>query len=398
MTNKAKNIVSELTDIAKLLKDNTKNNNSNSTISTNNTDTNNSLDSSNNKENSTDNNNTKDTNSNNNQSSNESNKSNSNNENKSTTKSQENGRKELEDAINDLNDLLNKKGSQQNGESGNSNSQQGSQQTQQGSNKTSSNGSVKTIVFRGQKLDLNNAPQDIKIDTSSDRDDTFQDTQLKGFLSDAIAAAKQMIKGGSEPGMMVREFENSIKPVVPRWSNILNACLRTGYRTEPTYLNSFRNNRITMLNRGSVILPGTKRIENLLPNLCIALDSSGSIDKEDMKKYLTDISGFLQDKQKIVKGYFCWWDTRTYDEAQGEFTNVDDIMKKKPVGGGGTNANAAFDYAYKHKCKYIMIFTDGGLYSQPNLTWQSKFSRVIWVLNNEQNYDDFQPAFGRKCI
>jgi predicted metal-dependent peptidase len=91
-----------------------------------------------------------------------------------------------------------------------------------------------------------------------------------------------------------------------------------------------------------------------------------------------------------------YWDTDI--RAIYEFKNVQELVKLKPMGGGGTDANCIFRYfeenkdykiGKKKKPTIIIVFTDG-YFGQIDKAYK-KYKDTIWVVNGDK---DFTPPFG----
>ena len=104
---------------------------------------------------------------------------------------------------------------------------------------------------------------------------------------------------------------------------------------------------------------------NVVDNIVIAIDTSGSITNTEIGQALTQIAQLLS-KYK-AHGEIMYWDTQV--AAVAEFTDVKSALKLRPAGGGGTDPNCIFKYInadkkYKSHSKLtkldaILIFTDG---------------------------------------
>ena len=80
------------------------------------------------------------------------------------------------------------------------------------------------------------------------------------------------------------------------------------------------------------------------------------------------------------------------------FKDIKDLVSKKPMGGGGTDANCIFKYfeeerdykiGKKKKPSVILIFTDG--YFSVVHDKYKKYKDVIWIIKDNKN---FKPPFG----
>lgn len=129
---------------------------------------------------------------------------------------------------------------------------------------------------------------------------------------------------------------------------------------------------------------------NVVDNIVIAIDTSGSITNTEIGQALTQIAQLLN-KYK-AHGEIMYWDTQV--AAVAEFTDVKSALKLRPAGGGDTDPNCIFSYINSDK-KYrshskltkldaILIFTDG-YFGNIDQDWIRKFSRkTVWIISDPQ--------------
>ena len=122
-------------------------------------------------------------------------------------------------------------------------------------------------------------------------------------------------------------------------------------------------------------------------NILFMVDTSGSINSEQITQAYSEISGAIQQFTSLT-GYLGFFDAVVYDPV--EFSSVEDILDIRPKGGGGTNFFKIFEYVHKMevKPKAIIILTDGYATFPPEKARQG--IPVIWVINN----DSVTPPWG----
>ena len=74
--------------------------------------------------------------------------------------------------------------------------------------------------------------------------------------------------------------------------------------------------------------------ENTTINILFEVDTSGSMSDDDITDAYSEIKGAIEFKEKNIKGWLGFYDTNVYEPKP--FSDVSDILKIKPVGGGGT--------------------------------------------------------------
>ena len=245
-------------------------------------------------------------------------------------------------------------------------------------------------MFRGKPIE--NAEGDIVNDPNSNGMTAEQQNQVANtVLNRAIVTHKQSHKfGGDTADYFERYVEEIMAPKV-NWVSLLNNKLIKATQR----LNTFMAPDKRFRQRG-MILPGPKKLNNdHLGHVLVCIDTSGSITDKDLGTAFNQISNLL--KTYKVDADLIYWDTRV--RAVYPFKEVKDFISKKPLGGGGTDANCIYEYietnrdykvGIKPKPNVIIIFTDGYI---PKVDEKyKKYSDTIWVINGKCN---FQAPFGK---
>ena len=107
-----------------------------------------------------------------------------------------------------------------------------------------------------------------------------------------------------------------------------------------------------------LILPGHGETEETLENIWAFVDSSGSVGKDEMSEFLTQL-------YRIMKEFHCrmnlaYWDTKVtdiYKNIKGE----QNILNSLPHHSGGTDINCVYRWIAENKVKpdVMVILTDG---------------------------------------
>ena len=124
--------------------------------------------------------------------------------------------------------------------------------------------------------------------------------------------------------------------------------------------------------------------ENASKNILFEVDTSGSISDKDLASAYSEIKGAIDASSGTLKGWLGFYDTKAYDIKR--FEDVDEMLKIKPVGGGGTSVSSVFqrlDYFSKVMGSYpdaIIIITDGyDIFPKEEVR---KDIPVLWIINN----------------
>ena len=166
-----------------------------------------------------------------------------------------------------------------------------------------------------------------------------------------------------------------------KWNYILNKLIRRTLSSN--YIPSFKR---TSRRYGELVKGKIKN--HKIDNIIVAVDTSGSIDRDLHERFMEEI--ILIRRMFKVEIRYIQCDTRvTQDIKLKRYTNIEDIPIK---GGGGTDFNPVFDYIKEkhYKPNAILYFTDGyGDYP--------KHSNIdtLWVLSGEPG-DCYEPPFGYK--
>ena len=247
--------------------------------------------------------------------------------------------------------------------------------------------------FRGEEI------QDVEddiVDSPDERSETSDRAEqiANSILKRAASICRQQ-KGsfGGETGSWIeREVEKALAPKV-MWQSLLRNKLTLASQKVNTFAAPDKRFR----SRG-MILPGPKKLENdTLENIKVCIDTSGSISNEDLGVALAQIDQLL----KVFKAdaELMYWDTQI--RAIYPFKKIKDLLDKKPMGGGGTDADCIFEYfeeekdykiGRKQKPKIIIIFTDGYIGSVNSK--YNKYKDTIWIVNGNPS---FEAPFGVKA-
>lgn len=297
------------------------------------------------------------------------------------------------------NDSSNKEDNNSNSEEGNSsnkdgnkegNKGQGSGTQGQGNNKKDNRkGRLVGKEFRGQTI--TNTERDIVDDDRSRGLSPEQMSQsATSLLNRAVTVQRQNGSfGGDNADWLERYVEMAIAPKV-NWV----ALLRNKLTLASQKINTFSAPDKRFRSRG-MIMPGPKKLDNdSLENVKICIDTSGSISNKDIGVALSQIEQLF--KQFHAEAELLYWDTRV--RAVYPFKKPEELVNKKPLGGGGTDANCIFRYfeeekdyriGRKKKPSIIIIFTDG-YFGEVSQNYK-KYRNTIWVVNENP---EFEAPFG----
>jgi len=171
--------------------------------------------------------------------------------------------------------------------------------------------------------------------------------EMKAIWQAAVSQAVQLSKGAL-PASIEKQVQEIINPTVP-WYILLRDFV------EKTARNDYDWTRPSRRYIGQdIILPSL--ISEELPEIAIAIDTSGSINQKALSRFAAEASNVLGDYDTTVRVIYC--DAKVQKEEV--FTRADFPMKMKPIGGGGTNFCPVFEYIHKQHFTpaCLIYFTD----------------------------------------
>ena len=294
-------------------------------------------------------------------------------------------------------------GSGQGSGQGGQNGQQGQGNGQGG--QTGGNGPLDLSVLNGKSYRgttiqglSNDNSQDLITDSKSENLSQERAQQIAdSVLRRAVVNHKMRGQsfGGETGSFLERYVEEVLAPKV-NWKKVLKRKLTALAEKE----NSFSSPDKRFISRDR-ILPGPRDAEpGALEGVKICIDTSGSISDEDLGIALAQIKQLL--KIYKAKAELLYWDTQVHCGYDFDNTSFKDIIKKKPLGGGGTDANCIFKYfnqckEYKSGRKQtpsvVIVFTDG-YFGDVERKYAKKYKDTIWVICGDTEREKFEPPFG----
>ena len=107
-----------------------------------------------------------------------------------------------------------------------------------------------------------------------------------------------------------------------------------------------------------LILPGYSRSDEKIEEIWAFVDSSGSISKNEMEQFLTQLYRIAMEFKCIFN--ICYWDTQVTDVYK-KILKKEDILKSIPLHSGGTDINCVYRWLEDNKVRpdVMLILTDG---------------------------------------
>lgn len=198
---------------------------------------------------------------------------------------------------------------------------------------------------------------------------------IRDEIKGAVIAAAQAAGAGNVPAGVKRLIKDLTDPVID-WRELINQQIQSVVKNDFTWARPSR--------RGwdmDAVMPGLKPGEMI--DVCVAIDQSGSIGTEDSKAFLTEVKGIMEQFDEYKITVWCF-DTEIYNCQTFTSDTIDDIMNYEPMGGGGTDFMANWQFMKENNIepKKFIMFTDG----MPCGEWgEEEYCETVWIIKGNPN-------------
>jgi len=205
--------------------------------------------------------------------------------------------------------------------------------------------------------------------------------KIRDEIREATIQAANAAGAGNTPASVQRMIKEFTEPKM-NWREILRQQIQSVIRSDFTFM---RPNR-----KGwhmSAILPGTNVEETI--DICVSIYMSGSISDAQAKDFLSEIKGIMEEYREFNIKIWCF-DTSIYNEQSFDGYNIEEFDEYEPMGGGGTDFDANWEYMKEHDIvpKKFIMFTDG----YPWDSWgDADYCDTVFVIHGN---DKIVPPFG----
>ena len=159
--------------------------------------------------------------------------------------------------------------------------------------------------------------------------------RVRQEVKQAIINAAQSAEAGTLPLGVERLIKQHVNPVMP-WRELIQTNLTSAIRTDFSWMRPSRRSW-----HMDAIMPGMTPGEEI--DVVVAIDMSGSISNHQAQAFLGEIGGMMDSFDGYKVHVFCF-DTETYNPQDFTSENLDSIDSYEPMGGGGTDFDAIFEY------------------------------------------------------
>jgi len=205
--------------------------------------------------------------------------------------------------------------------------------------------------------------------------------KIRDEIREAAVSAAQAAGAGNTPAEVQRLIKDLTEPKM-NWRQILRQQIQSTIRNDYTFARPSRKGWHT-----GAVLPGMNFDETI--DICVSIDMSGSISNAQAKDFLTEIKGIMDEYKDFKIKLWCF-DTKVYNEQDFEGSGGNDITEYEPMGGGGTDFTANWDYMKEHDIvpKKFIMFTDG----YPWDSWgDADYCDTVFIIHGN---DTIVPPFG----
>ena len=204
---------------------------------------------------------------------------------------------------------------------------------------------------------------------------------IRDELREAVLNAAQQAGAGNLPAGVKRLIKDLTEPVID-WRTLLEQQIQSTIKSDFTWMKPSRRGwHMDAVMPG--MLPGTQI------DVCIAIDTSGSISERDIKDFMAEIKGIMEAYDEYKIHVWCF-DTEVYNPQTFTSDNLSDITTYEPAGGGGTDFMCNYEYMKENDIvpKKFIMFTDG----MPFGEWgEEAYCDVCWIIKGNPGCE---PPFG----
>lgn len=198
---------------------------------------------------------------------------------------------------------------------------------------------------------------------------------IRDEIREAVLNAAQQAGAGNLPAGVQRMIKDLTEPVID-WRTLIEQQIQSTIKSDFTWMKPSR--------RGwhlDAVMPGMKPGEQI--DVCIGIDTSGSISERDIKDFMAEIKGIMEAYDEYKIRVWCF-DTEIYNSQEFTSDNLEDIANYEPAGGGGTDFMANWEYMKENDIepKKFIMFTDG----MPFGEWgEENYCDTVWIIKGNPN-------------
>ena len=206
---------------------------------------------------------------------------------------------------------------------------------------------------------------------------------IKDEFKEAMLAAAQSAGAGNTPGNIKRMINELTQPKI-NWRELITQQIQSTVKNDYTWSTPNKKH----FSQGFV-LPNMRKDQAI--DVCVAIDTSGSIGQDQLNNFFGEINGIMQSYDDYKVKIWCF-DTSVHNPQDYDTSTGDDLVNYEPKGFGGTDFDANWTWM-KHEGvepKLFIVFTDG----EPYGSWgDENYCDTVWIIHNKYN-KAIEPPFG----
>lgn len=208
--------------------------------------------------------------------------------------------------------------------------------------------------------------------------------KIRDEVKQAMLQAASAAGAGRVPAAVMRIIKDLTEPKMD-WKEVLQCNIQSIVRNDYSFASYNKKSQ-----HSGAVLPGMTQDEAV--EVAIALDMSGSISQEDVKVFLSEVKGIMDQYTEFAIDLWTF-DTKVYNHVH--ITHDDSYLFDEyvPVGGGGTEFMPNWDFMKEKEIlpkKFVML-TDGCPYG----SWgDPDYCDTLFVVKGSNN----QAPFGETVL
>lgn len=205
--------------------------------------------------------------------------------------------------------------------------------------------------------------------------------EIKDEIRQAMLAAIESSGAGNVPSGIQRIMKDFLEPKIS-WRELLEQQIESIQKSDFSWMRPSRRSW-----HSDAIMPGM--IPGCMVDVAVAIDTSGSISNNDLKTFLSEIKGIMEQYDDFKLSVWCF-DTNVHAFKTFSKENEDDLSSYEPAGGGGTDFMANWTWMNENDIqpKKFVVFTDG----MPFGSWgDENYCDTVWIIKGNPSV---VPPFG----
>jgi len=200
----------------------------------------------------------------------------------------------------------------------------------------------------------------------------------------AVIQAVQAVGAGNLPGGVKRMLDHLLNPQID-WRELLAAEIKSIIKNDYNFMRFSKKG----LDQG-IFLPGMDNDETI--DVCIGIDTSGSISKDMLRDFLSEVKGIMDSYPEFSLQLWCF-DTEIHNPQSFTADTADELLDYEMDGFGGTDFMPNWEFMKSEGIdpKKFIMFTDGYPYG----SWGDKhYCETLFIVHGEKNATSPKAPFG----